>query len=87
MKLQPLSFIKISLVFSMLVGLSAARANDAASPTLLGSWHCQGAAIIRSEEGGEALKRILSAKETAPIRDLVIAKLAGAPDQLFYGFV
>ncbi|MDB4691916.1 hypothetical protein OAH23_16015 [Verrucomicrobia bacterium] len=85
MKLQPLSFIKISLVFSMLIALSAARANDAASPTLLGSWHYQGAAIIRSEEGGDALKRILSAKETAPVRDLVIAKLAGAPDQLFYG--
>ena len=69
----------------MLIALSAARANDAASPTLLGSWHFQGAATIRSEEGGDALKRILSAKETAPVRELVIAKLAGAPDQLFHG--
>jgi hypothetical protein len=85
MKFQPLSFITKLLVVSTLAGLSFAHANDGEPSTLLGSWHYQGAAKIRANEGGEAFKRILSSKETAPVRDLLIAKLAGAPDQLFYG--
>ena len=85
MKFQPLSFINILLVVSVFAGLPSAHATDGESSTLLGSWHYQGAAKIRAKEGGEAFKRILSAKETAPVRDLLITKLAGAPDQLFYG--
>jgi hypothetical protein len=85
MKFQPLSFMKILLAVSTLAGPSFTHANAWESSTLLGSWHCLGAAKIRASEGGEAFKRILSSKESAPVRDLLIAKLAGAPDKLFYG--
>lgn len=74
-----------SLVVSALIGLSCVLASEAKTSTLLGSWHSQGAANIRATDGGEALKRILSSKQTALVEDLLIAKLAGAPDKLFFG--
>ncbi len=62
-----------------------AQAGTDRSGTLLGSWHYQGAAKIRDSEGGDTFKRILSSEATAPIRELLVEKLAGAPDQLLYG--
>ena len=77
--------MKSLMLMVALIGFRPACIGTDASDTLLGSWHYQGASNIRAAEGGLAFKRILASKETEPVRDLFIAKLAGAPDQLLYG--
>jgi len=53
--------------------------------TRLGYWHYQGARQIRSLDGGQVFKSILESDSTAPVKDLILTKLASAPDKLIFG--
>lgn len=53
--------------------------------TRLGYWHYQGADQIRDLDGGHVFKSILESDSTAPVKDLILTKLASAPDKLIFG--
>ena len=69
----------------ILAFLSALMGSPCQAETLLGSWHFQGSRQISQMDGGHVLKSVLEEESALAVVELLIKKLAAAPDQLFYG--
>ena len=73
------------LLLVILAFLCARIGSPCQAETLLGSWHFQGSRQISHMDGGHVLKSVLEEESSMAVVELLVKKLASAPDQLFYG--
>ncbi|MGB1673047.1 MAG: hypothetical protein ACPHRA_07470, partial [Limisphaerales bacterium] len=73
------------LLLVILAFLGARMGSPCQAETLLGSWHFQGSRQISQMDGGHVLKSVLEEESSLAVVELLVKKLASAPDQLFYG--